>query len=283
MLQQFRHVPVGRNQVRFPVLSALPIAYWVGGDTGLKQTTEMNWANKFMNIEEIAVIVPVPDNVLADVDANIWDEAMPFLTEAVGRTLDSAVFFGVNAPGTFPTNIRAAALAAGNTVTEGTDTTPAKYMGDIDSLIGTVEDDGFDVSGWVAARSFRRKLRGARDTLGQKLDRERLSSDLSSIDGDTISYPMRGLWPSDGGAGTNTRAFAGDFNEFVVGIRKDITFDTSQEAVIQDNTGAIVYNAFQQDLTFLRLTFRAGWQVSNRINHDQPTETDRYPVGALVY
>jgi hypothetical protein len=52
VLQLFRRIPVGRAQVRFPVLSALPVAYWVNGDTGLKQTTEINWANKFLNIEE---------------------------------------------------------------------------------------------------------------------------------------------------------------------------------------------------------------------------------------
>jgi hypothetical protein len=68
VLSQFRRVPVGRAQVRFPVLSALPVAYWVAGDTGLKQTTEVNWTNKFLNIEEIATIMPVPDNVIADVD-----------------------------------------------------------------------------------------------------------------------------------------------------------------------------------------------------------------------
>ncbi|WP_229923806.1 phage major capsid protein, partial [Streptomyces candidus] len=46
VLQLFRRVPVSAGQVRFPVLSALPMAYWVTGDTGLKQTTEVNWTNK---------------------------------------------------------------------------------------------------------------------------------------------------------------------------------------------------------------------------------------------
>ena len=31
------------------------------------------------------------------------------------------------------------------------------------------------------------------------------------------------------------------------------------------------------------ITFRAGWQVSNAINYDQPTEADRYPVARLMY
>ncbi|GAA3121751.1 hypothetical protein GCM10017687_39460 [Streptomyces echinatus] len=87
VLQLFRRVPVSAGQVRFPVLSALPMAYWVTGDTGLKQTTEVNWTNKYLNVEEIATIMPVPDNVLADVDANIWDSAMPLLVEAFGRVL----------------------------------------------------------------------------------------------------------------------------------------------------------------------------------------------------
>src|SRR5688572_15857632 len=93
VLNLFRRIPVGRAQVRIPVISALPVAYWVNGDTGLKQTTEINWANKYLNIEEIAVILPVPDNVIADVEINIWDEAEPYIREAMGRVLDSAVFF----------------------------------------------------------------------------------------------------------------------------------------------------------------------------------------------
>src|SRR5688572_28280750 len=91
-LRVFRRVQVCRAQVRFPVLSALPVAYFVNGDTGLKQTTEVNWTNKYINIEEIATIMPVPDNVVADIELDIWDESMPYLVEAFYRTLDAAVF-----------------------------------------------------------------------------------------------------------------------------------------------------------------------------------------------
>ncbi|MET8978560.1 phage major capsid protein [Streptomyces sp. NPDC004539] len=278
VLSLFKRVPVGRNQVRFPVLSALPTAYFVTGDTGLKQTTEVNWTNKFLNIEEIAVIMPVPDNVLADVDANVWDEAMPLMTEAMGRTLDTAVYFGTNAPGSWPTNIAAAATAAGNSVTANSAATAGAFFGDIDNGYGLVEADGYEVSGFVAATSVKSKLRKSRDSQGRKLDESRVAGNLLSLDGLPISYPMRGLWPTASGS---PQLFMGDWSQFVVGVRQDITMKVLTEAVIQDNTGAIIYNLAQQDMTAVRLTFRVGWQVANTINNDQPTEASRYPVARL--
>ena len=283
VLSMFRRVPVARNQTRFPVLSALPVAYWVTGDTGLKQTTEVNWANKFLNIEEAATIMPVPDNVVADMEIDVWDEAMPYLVEAFGRLIDASVFFGTNAPASFPDNISAAAAAAGNTVTEGAATAAGGFFGDIDNTITKVEEDGFDVSGFVAARSARGRFRSARNADGDRLDSNRLNGGLTELDGNPIAYPMRGLFPAGGVAGSNVRVFAGDFTEFVVGVRQDITLKVLDQAVIQDNTGAIIYNLAQQDMTALRLTFRLGWQVSNLINYDQPTEANRYPVARLVY
>ncbi len=283
VLQLFRPVPVSRGQVRFPVLSALPVAYFVNGDTGLKQTTEVNWSNKYLNIEEIAAIMPVPDNVVTDMEINVWDSAMPYLVEAFGRTLDAAVFFGTNAPGTWPTNINDAAAAAANNVTESATAAQGGFFGDIDNTISKVEEDGFDITSYVAAMNARAKLRAARDSQGRKLDDRRVSGDLSQLDGVPILYPMRGLFPTGGGAGTNVRLFAGDWSQFVVGIRSDITIKVLTESVITDNTNAIIYNLPQQDMTALRLTFRVGWQVANTINNDQPTEASRYPVGVLRY
>lgn len=271
----FRTVPVGRAQTRFPVLSALPLAYFVTGDTGLKQTSEVNWANKYLNIEEIACIVPIPESVIADAAEPIWSEVQPLMEQAIGRTLDAAVFFGTNKPASWPTDVVAAAVAAGNVKARGANAASVGGVSqDISDALALLEADGYDANGALAARSIRGKLRGARDSTGVQLP----EVSQTSIFGTDIVYPMRGQWPTGFSA---AELIALDRQEFVLGVRQDITFKLLDQAVIQDNTGAIVYNLPQQDMVAMRVVFRVGWQVSNNINYDQATEADRYPATVL--
>lgn len=272
----FRRIPLPASQTRFPVLSALPVVYWVNGDTGQKQTTEVAWTNKYINVEEMAAILPIPDAVAEDIDFNIWDRAKPLLAEAIGRQLDATIYFGESAAGlNFPTNVAAAAIAAGNVYARGTNTDVKGGLAeDINQVTALVEADGFDVNGYVADRRYRGRLRGVRATDGQKL----LDVSTSQLEGVDIQYAMRGLWPTGLSA---AEVFAGDWDQFVLGIRRDITFEMFREGVIQDNTGVIIYNLLQQDMSALRVTFRTGWQVANPLTREQPTEASRYPAAVL--
>lgn len=276
-LSLFRRAPnMSRKQRRIPVLSALPVAYFVNGDTGLKQTTEVNWANKYLEAEEIAVIVPVPDAVLDDADFDIWGEARPLIVEAIGRTLDAAIFFGTNKPSTWPTHITGIASGASATYTRGTNNAAAGGIGeDINQAMMLVEADGFDINGIAAHVSYKGRLRGSRTSTGE--DQPNVSAD--SVYGLTPSYPMRGLWPTGSGA---AELILGDFTQGIIAIRQDITWKLLDQAVVQDNTGAIVYNLAQQDMVAMRVVFRAAFQVSNIINYDQPTEANRSPWAVLT-
>lgn len=260
----FRHVTMSRAQQRMPVMAALPVAYFVNGDTGLKQTSEAGWTNQYLNAEEIACIVPVPEAVLDDTAFDIWAETRPFIAEAVGRALDAAVFFGVNKPATWPTDIVTAATASGNVATEGT-STPEEggVTGDISNLFSTVESDGYDVNGVVAQRTFKGKLRNARATTGEQLSDSPGSSGIdqatSSVYGVDVTYPLRGLWPTGTGA---AEMVAGDFTQGILAIRQDLTWKILDQAVIQDNSGAIQFNLAQQDMVALRVVARFAWQVA---------------------
>jgi HK97 family phage major capsid protein len=66
-LSRFRRVNMGTKHSTLPVLSALAQAYFVAGDTGLKQTTEMAWAGITLEAEELAAFVRVPEAVVDDI------------------------------------------------------------------------------------------------------------------------------------------------------------------------------------------------------------------------
>lgn len=277
VLNLFRRVDLASSQQRVPVLSALPLVYWVNGDTGLKQTTELAWTNKYLNVEELAAILPVPDAVAEDMQFNIWDRARPLIAEALGRQVDATVFFADSAGGlNFPPGIATSAVAAGNGYQRGTASSAAGGIAeDINQTMSLVEADGFDVNGFVTDRRYRGRLRGARATDGQKL----LDISTNTVEGEQIVYSMRGLWPTASGA---VELFAGDWSQFILGVRRDVTFEVFREGVVQDATGAIIYNLMQQDMTALRVTFRMAWQVANPLTREQATETARYPVAVLT-
>ena len=81
---------LGRKQTRIPVLSMLPLAYWVNGDTGYKQTSRQAWENVYLTAGELAVIVPIPEAVLADAEFDILGEVTPRVNEAIGLRVDQA-------------------------------------------------------------------------------------------------------------------------------------------------------------------------------------------------
>src|SRR5688500_5754467 len=89
-LNGFRKVTLTSDQTRIPVLAALPTAYWVDGDTGLKQTSDMAWANKYIDVSELAVIFPIPEAVLDATDFDLIGEIRPRAVEAFGRAVDLA-------------------------------------------------------------------------------------------------------------------------------------------------------------------------------------------------
>lgn len=278
-LQLFRKLPnMSRKQQRMPVLSAMPTAYFVNGDTGLKQTTEQAWANKYLNAEEIACIVPIPEAVLDDADYDIWGEVKPKIVEAFGIVVDAAILFGTNAPDSWPDDILTGATGANNVIAYGTgEDIYDDIMGE-NGLFSLVEDDGFMITGSIAAMTMKAKLRGLRDANGQPIfTRSMADKTRYELDGEPMFFPRNGAFDT-----SQALQISGDFSQAVYSIRQDITYKVLSEAVIQDNTGAIIYNLAQQDMVALRAVMRLAWQLPNPINKLKENEADRYPFAVLT-
>src|ERR1019366_2945339 len=127
-LQLFPHYNMGTYQERIPVLTALPSASFVNGEAsvlgsvtqGLKSTTNVAWEGRMLTAETVAAIIVVPKQLLADAQFDIFAQVQPKISEAIGRALDAAVFFGASVqPTSFPTPIVPGAMAAGKTYVQG--------------------------------------------------------------------------------------------------------------------------------------------------------------------
>ena len=282
---------MSRAQQRIPVLDTKPTAYFVSGDTGLKQTTDMAWRNVFLNAEEIAVIVPIPENLLADTDYDLWDEIRPDVEEAIAVALDAAVLFGTNKPSSWPTAIGPAAIAAGNTVTQGAGVDVAA---DINNVLASVEADGFDPDGIAMRQSLRASLRGLRTTTNEFIfkpgepgaENTTFGRSAGSRDGQIFDIPARsvmsGVFEAEDAASANAvNLIAGDWDQVILGIRQDVTMKIFREGVIQDDSGTIIYNLMQQDAVAARFVARYAFAVPTPMSRLQTTTANRYPFGVL--
>lgn len=267
-LSMFKRLPnMTSDKTKLRILDSLPIAYFVDEttDNGRKNITKVAWDKKYINAAEIAVIVPIKENDLADADVDLWAQIRPRLVEAFGRKIDDAIFNGVGKPTDWRAGLVPSVKAVGATVEE-----TGKLYSDINDVMTKVEESGYEVSGLLGGVGLKGKFRMMTDTTGQPLN----TTEIGSL---TRTFVDNGTWDKD-----NVTLIAGDFNQAVYAIRNDITYKVLTEAVIQDPTdGSIMYNLAQDDMVALRVTMRLGWEIPNPVNAENETAT-RFPFSALV-
>ena len=268
VLSMFRRLPnMSSDKTKLRVSDALPVAYFVDESTnnGRKNLTKAAWKNVFLTAEEIAVIVPIKENLLNDASVDLWAEIRPQLTSAIAKTIDAAVFKGEGAPASWGEGIIPQIIAKGKTVTE-----TGKLYEDINSVMVEVEESGYDVNALLGGVGLKGKFRMMVDNTGQPLN----TTEIGSL---RREYLDNGSWDKE-----TATLIAGDFNQAVYAIRNDVDYKVLTEAVIQDpSDGSILYNLAQEDMVALRVTFRMGYAIPNPVNALDGTET-RYPFAALV-
>jgi len=289
LMQLARRLPnISKAQARLPVWSSLATAYFVSGDTGLKQTSDVSWTNKYIDAEELAVIVPIPQSVLDDSDYDIWAQVKPELLKAFSKAITAAVLYGTNIPATWTTNLGAAGLvakctAAGHTISLANyadmyEAVLGETAAGVDGQYMLVEADGFGVTGNLAHISMKGLLRNTRDINGNPIFKTSMQDPSRyELDGAPIYFPTDGSIVS-----ASSLNIAGQWDQLAYAIRQDITWKVLDQAVIQDAGGNIVYNLAQQDMVALRGVMRLGFALPNPINDMNGTEATRCPFAILT-
>ena len=266
-LSMFKRLPnMTSDKTKLRILDSLPVAYFVDEtkNNGRKNLTKMAWDKKYINAAEVAVIVPIKENVLNDSSIDIWAEVKPRIVEAFGRKIDNAIFNGVEKPADWREGLIPTIVSVGAEVQE-----TEKLYNDINDAMVKVEESGYNVSGLLGGTGLKGKFRMMLDANGQPLNQ----TEIGSL---KREYLDNGAWDKK-----LSTLVVGDFNKAVYSIRQDITYKVLTEAVIQDpSDGSILYNLAQDDMVALRVVMRLGWEIPNPVNAENETET-RFPFASV--
>lgn len=261
-------MPTGK--AKMPVLDLLPLAYFVNGDNGQKQTSKAAWDGVFLNAEEIAVIVPIPEAVLEDANVDIMADVTKRVRAAIGAEFDGAVMFGKDRPANWPLGVVPIARNAGNNVAPSSPLTYDDLLG-ASGVIAKVEAGGFAIDGGVASMGMRAQLRGIKDDNGSPIFKTDMQGATPyALDGAPLHFPKNGSFDN-----TIAQLVVGDWSQLVWAMRKDISVKILDQAVIQNPDGSIAYNLAQDDMIALRVFIRCAWALPNPVS---PLNPDRVLV-----
>ena len=252
-LGNVQQMPAGIQSV--PVVTVEPDAEWTTpAYGGRKKATIVEWTSARLEGEELACVLAIPQAFVDDAGFAVWESVRDRLAAAFARRVDETLLFAVApVPASFPpTGVVGVAGAA----VSGTDALDA-----IDKGLAAVEAQGLVPNGVASSPAIGSALRRELRTIGS------LPSEAPSASVYGLSVAIAAYWDS-----TKGDAIVGDWTKLVVGIRQDIRFETSDSAILQDATGTIIANAFQDDLVALRCYMRMGAAIG------RPVGTDGSPV-----
>ena len=271
-LSTFPQIPLGTKVTTFPVLSALPSAGFVTETTdatGVKPKSKVQWTDKTITVEEVAVIVPVHENVLEDSTIDLWAQIRPLVGQAFGQVIDDAIIWGTGKPTSWRTGIVPTCQSTGAAHAWASSTDIAEAFNETFEI---VEAEGNDVSDVLAGPKMRAKLRGLRTTVGEFLyngikdNGANTDRAQQGIYGADVRVVRNGTWND-----AHALALAVDRSKVVVGVRSDMSYKLLDQATL--GTGDDALNLAERDMVALRVKMRLGWEVADNATALNTTPT----------
>lgn len=271
-LAAFPTVPMGTKLTHLPVLATLPEAGWVSesatADAGAKPTSQVTWEDRTLVAEEIAVIIPVHENVLDDANPRVLGDLATLGGQAIGKKLDQAVIFGTDKPASWVSAaLLPAAVAAGQTtaVVDGTANT-SDIPGAVNQVAEKIATAGWAPDTMLSGLALRYQVANLRDANGFPIFRD------ESFAGFRTFFNRNGAW-----APSSATAIVVDSSRVRIGVRQDITVKFLDQATLGKGDNAI--NLAERDMVALRFKARYAYVLGTAAT---PQGSAKVPVGAVT-
>lgn len=290
VLQAFPTRNMGTKTVKEPVLATKPHASWVAESStdasGIKPTAKITWANKSLVAEELAVIVPIHENVIDDATEDTLMEITKAGGEAIAFALDAAVTFAAGKPDTWTSPaLYQSALAGGNVFDIGAD-------GSKDDLAGAILQSAeslselYDPTTLLTRKGLKFRLANLRATTGEPIFLTSFSDGVSqdSVYGLNTYYESGTI--SDGHGGDApvwdrdlAEALVVDRSRVLIGIRQDIQVKFLDQATLTGPSNTFI-NLAERDMVALRFKARYAYVLGDNVANGSTVQTSS-PVAVV--
>lgn len=274
VLSAFSTVPMGTKITHLPVLATLPEAGWVGESAtapeGVKPQSKVTWQDRTLVAEEVAVIIPVHENMLDDATTNVIEEITKSAGQAIGKKLDQAVLFGVDKPASWVSPaLHPAAVAASQAfgVTTGK-ANENDLVGASNKAAKAIAEAGWLPDTLLSSIALRYEVANLRDANGNPIFRD------ESFNGFTTHFNRNGAWNA---AAAN--ALLVDSSRIKIGVRQDIEVKFLTEATLGIDNPATAFSLAERDMVALRFKARYAYVLGTAAT---AAGTNMVPVAAVV-
>lgn len=272
VLTAFPNVSMGSKLTHLPVLATLPEAGWVSESAtaagGVKPQSQVTWSDRTLVAEEIAVIIPIHENVVDDATVGVLSEIAQLGGQAIGKKLDQAVLFGTDKPASWVSpDLLSASVAAGQvTNTVDGEANASDLVGGVNQVAEAIATAGYAPDTLVSSLAMRYQVANLRDGNGLPIFRD------ESFAGFRTFFNRNGAW-----APASASAFVVDSTRVRVGVRSDITVKFLDQATL--GTGESQINLAERDMVALRLKARYAYVLGNGAT---AIGADKTPVGVVA-
>lgn len=267
-LSAFPTISMGTKLTHLPVLATLPEAGWVSESAtdaaGVKPQSQATWTDRTLVAEEIAVILPIHENVIDDANTAVLTDLASLGGQAIGKKLDQAIFFGTDKPASWVSDdLLTAAVAASQDVTVvGGQANSSDIVGAVNQVSEKIATAGYAPDTMVASLAMRYQVANLRNADGSLVFRD------ESFAGYRTFFNRNGAW-----APSSAVAIVADSSRVRIGVRQDIQVKLLDQATV----GSI--NLAERDMVAIRLKARFAYVLGNGAT---PAGADKTPVGVVL-
>ena len=246
LIPQSKLEPMTAPTKEFTFWANTPSAYWVGEGKRIK-TSVASFLTAKMEAHKIGVIIPCTKEKLNDTIINVFEEMKEPIADAIQQKVDMAGLFGIDSP--FQFNLYDNVVKNGMYIVDGTN---GALDLDVSDVMALVEDEGMDVTGFIAHTGIKNRLRKLRDGDGNQL----------YVDGtNTREFYNVPITFAKGKASFDrekAQLFAGDWSKSLVGVYQGLEYEVLKEATLQDTlwTDGKPLSLAEQDMIALKVTAR---------------------------